>query len=74
MRYSKLANHSGFTFSENVASVFDDMLGRCVPSYQEIQRMIVEMAIDFSVDGTNIYDLGCSTGYHPTQPGSKHSE
>ena len=24
--------------------------------------MIVEMAVDFSVDGTNIYDLGCSTG------------
>ena len=51
-----------FTFSKNVASVFDDMLERCVPLYQEIQRMIVEMAVDFSVDGTNVYDLGCSTG------------
>lgn len=51
-----------FTFSKNVASVFDDMLERCVPLYQEMQRMIVEMAVDFSVDGTNVYDLGCSTG------------
>ena len=51
-----------FNFGEKVASVFDDMLDRSVPFYREIQKMIVEMAIDFSVDGTNIYDLGCSTG------------
>ncbi|MBE7446959.1 MAG: carboxy-S-adenosyl-L-methionine synthase CmoA [Planctomycetia bacterium] len=51
-----------FTFGEKVASVFDDMLDRSVPFYQEIQRMIVEMAADFAVEGTNIYDLGCSTG------------
>ncbi len=30
--------------------------------YQEIQRMIAELASDFATDGTNIYDLGCSTG------------
>jgi len=24
--------------------------------------MIAEMAADFAVEGTNIYDLGCSTG------------
>jgi tRNA (cmo5U34)-methyltransferase len=51
-----------FEFSEKVASVFDDMLDRSVPFYQETQRMISEMAADFAVDGTNIYDLGCSTG------------
>src|SRR6185503_18443366 len=51
-----------FTFGEKVASVFDDMLDRSVPSYQEIQRMIAEMAADFAADGTNVYDLGCSTG------------
>ena len=51
-----------FNFGEKVASVFDDMLDRSVPFYQEIQRMIAEMAVDFAVDGTNIYDLGCSTG------------
>jgi len=51
-----------FHFSEKVASVFDDMLNRSVPFYQEIQRMIAELALDFAVDGTNIYDLGCSTG------------
>ena len=51
-----------FNFGEKVASVFDDMLDRSVPFYQEIQRMIGEMAADFAVEGTNIYDLGCSTG------------
>jgi len=51
-----------FNFGEKVASVFDDMLGRSVPFYQEIQRMIAEMAADFAIDGTNLYDLGCSTG------------
>jgi len=51
-----------FAFGEKVASVFDDMLLRSVPFYAEMQRMIGELASDFAVDGTNIYDLGCSTG------------
>ncbi len=51
-----------FTFGEKVAAVFDDMLNRSVPFYQEIQRMIAEMAGDFATPDSNIYDLGCSTG------------
>ncbi len=51
-----------FHFGEKVASVFDDMLDRSVPFHREIQRMIGEMAGDFAVSGTNLYDLGCSTG------------
>src|SRR5512142_76300 len=51
-----------FDFGERVATVFDDMLDRSVPFYQEIQRMIAEMAGDFAVAGSHIYDLGCSTG------------
>ena len=57
-----MANIADFAFGEKVASVFDNMLDRSVPFYQETQRMIVEMAGDFAVDGTNIYDLGCATG------------
>ena len=52
----------GFRFDSSVVAVFDDMLDRSVPFYREMQRMITEMAADFAVDGTNIYDLGCSTG------------
>jgi len=58
----KLEEVADFHFGEKVASVFDDMLDRSVPFYQEIQRMIGEMAGDFTVEGTNCYDLGCSTG------------
>ncbi|MFH0953870.1 MAG: carboxy-S-adenosyl-L-methionine synthase CmoA [Verrucomicrobiota bacterium] len=51
-----------FKFGEKVAAVFDDMLVRSVPFYEEMHRMMAEMAADFAVEGTNLYDLGCSTG------------
>ena len=51
-----------FTFNEETASVFPDMLERSVPFYREIQRMLVELAGDFAVDDTNVCDVGCSTG------------
>jgi tRNA (cmo5U34)-methyltransferase len=50
-----------FNFGTETADVFDDMLARSVPFYNETQRMIGEMVEDLAVDGTNIYDLGCST-------------
>jgi len=51
-----------FKFGAEVVAVFDDMVGRSVPYYDEMQRMISELAADFAVAGTNVYDLGCSTG------------
>lgn len=51
-----------FKFGENVVKVFDDMVSRSVPFYQEIQRMIGEQIVDFATPGSNVYDLGCSTG------------
>lgn len=53
---------SDFKFGSKVASVFDDMVNRSVPFYGEIQRMIAEIAADHARKGTNVYDLGCSTG------------
>ncbi len=50
-----------FNFGRDTAVVFDDMLGRSVPYYAEIQRMTSELIGDFAQDGTSIYDLGCST-------------
>lgn len=50
-----------FNFGKETASVFDDMLHRSVPFYDEVQRMLCEIAADFAVEDTNIYDLGCST-------------
>ncbi len=51
-----------FNFGKKTAKVFDDMLDRSIPFYTEIQRMMAEIAADFAVPGTNLYDLGCSTG------------
>ena len=51
-----------FEFGEQVVSVFHDMVDRSVPFYREIQRMIAEIAADYAAPGTNVYDLGCSTG------------
>lgn len=51
-----------FNFGAKTASVFDDMLDRSIPLYPELQRMIGEIACEFAQPGTNVYDLGCSTG------------
>jgi len=53
---------SDFDFGSKTAEVFDDMLERSIPLYRELQRMTGELANEFSVSGTNVYDLGCSTG------------
>jgi tRNA (cmo5U34)-methyltransferase len=52
-----------FKFNKEVVTVFDDMVVRSVPFYEEIHRMIGELTLDFAVKNTNVYDLGCSTGY-----------
>jgi tRNA (cmo5U34)-methyltransferase len=56
------SRNADFEFNEQVAEVFDDMLARSVPFYAEQQWMIREIAKKFWVPGTNVYDLGCSTG------------
>jgi len=50
-----------FEFGKDTAVVFDDMLIRSVPFYEEMQRMIGELAADYAVSGTQLYDLGCAT-------------
>lgn len=52
----------GFEFNESVASVFDDMISRSVPFYDEIHRLLLDV-LDRTYPGDGkIYDLGCSTG------------
>ncbi len=50
-----------FSFNAKVADVFDDMVSRSVPHYEEMQRMVCELAQDFAKPDTNFYDIGCST-------------
>lgn len=56
------AKPSDFKFSSKVAGVFDDMVNRSVPYYEEMQRMVAELAADHAKENSRIYDLGCSTG------------
>jgi tRNA (cmo5U34)-methyltransferase len=53
---------SDFKFGATVANAFDDMVERSVPFYNEIQRMIIELAAEHAIPNTNVIDLGCSTG------------
>jgi tRNA (cmo5U34)-methyltransferase len=55
------ARAEDFRFGAETVAVFDDMVDRSVPQYGEVQRMIGELAADFAVDGTSVYDVGCST-------------
>ena len=52
-----------FKFDSRTAGVFDDMVSRSVPFYDEIQRMTGELAADFAVPGRKSDEepgsLGC---------------
>ena len=50
-----------FEFDEDVAAVFDDMLSRSVPFYQEAQDITKHFTCKHVKDGSVVYDLGCST-------------
>lgn len=51
-----------FSFNQDVARVFDNMALRSIPYYAEVQKWAVQLAVDFFIPGTVIYDLGFSTG------------
>lgn len=51
-----------FSFNEEVANVFDDMVKRSVPFYDEVARILLSLAKHYCASGSKIYDIGCSTG------------
>jgi len=50
-----------FEFDEAVASVFDDMLSRSVPFYDEVRKLIISLILAEQADGKKVLDLGSST-------------
>jgi tRNA (cmo5U34)-methyltransferase len=50
-----------FEFDEEVAVVFDDMLTRSVPFYEEAMKLTAHFASVNLNEGDRVYDLGCST-------------
>ncbi|MEK9658028.1 MAG: carboxy-S-adenosyl-L-methionine synthase CmoA [bacterium] len=53
---------SSFAFDAKVASVFDDMLCRSIPCYEELQQILVQFILTYARSSGVVYDLGCSTG------------
>ena len=51
-----------FSFNEEVAEVFEDMIERSVPGYKTSQSIISLYAKNFYREDTNCYDIGCSLG------------
>lgn len=51
-----------FSFDSKVAEVFDDMLARSVPCYQQVIAMTGRILAKFLQDNDHVIDLGCSTG------------
>jgi len=50
-----------FAFDASVAAVFDDMIARSVPFYEEQQRMLAELVKEYLPPDTDVHDLGCAT-------------
>ena len=50
-----------FEFDEAVASVFDDMLSRSVPFYDEVRKLVVNLILREQREGLKVLDLGSST-------------
>jgi len=50
-----------FEFDEAVASVFDDMLSRSVPFYDEVRKLIISLILVDQKEGLKVLDLGVST-------------
>ncbi len=50
-----------FEFDKAVASVFDDMLSRSVPFYDEVRALIISLILAEQKEGMRVLDLGSST-------------
>ena len=50
-----------FEFDEAVASVFDDMLSRSVPFYDEVRKLVIALILTEQEEGKKVLDLGSST-------------
>ena len=57
--YAKLER---FKFDSRVADVFQDMISRSVPGYQQILELLPTLVRNFYQENGQYYDLGCSLG------------
>jgi len=60
--FSSPMTTAAFSFDDQVAEVFPDMISRSVPGYTEIINAIGHIAKSFITEDSRVYDLGCSLG------------
>ena len=61
--FQQIDRAEDFAFDERVANVFDNMVSRSVPFYNEVQRIQSDLVMDFLPEDSGVVcDLGCSTG------------
>ena len=60
--YRHAPGRDSFTFNDEVAEVFDDMVHRSVPLYQTVIDGIARLLNHHFSGPLTLYDLGCSTG------------
>lgn len=53
---------SKWEFNGEVTKVFQDMISRSIPGYEAMRDLVFRMARNYIKEGTNILDIGCSTG------------
>lgn len=59
---SPLGTVPSFSFDDDVARVFPDMIQRSVPGYASVVAITGILSGEFSTPGSYLYDLGCSLG------------
>ena len=52
-----------FTFNKEVSEVFDNMIKRSIPFYEEVNELIIQSISTLVDHKAMVIDLGCSTGY-----------
>ena len=56
------AENASWTFDKNVPKNFDFHIKKSIPLYKELQWLGREISDYYLKDGSNVYDIGCSTG------------
>ena len=60
--FDKTLPNGPWEFDENVTKVFENMLERSIPGYQDMRNLTTALAAKYAIPNTAIVDLGCSRG------------
>ncbi len=60
--YQYTESTTDFSFNDQVAEVFDDMVNRSVPLYSTVIDAVARLLNQQQQEQLTVYDLGCSTG------------